>query len=272
VPRPRPCGASPASAPPPARRSGVFHLGRHETRAREQTAAGSLIPPRVGRSETPTAKGRRSPRPATGFLLMRIPSCGGELHIHVPEPAEADDAHLLPFPARRAGAAGVDQAADRGEVAFLELADGAARLRDTAEDLVARDAGVDGRHDLLPLVPDLVRVRVADPAEEHFDLHVLRPRGAALSNPAIPTAGSQGISLENGRGSPKCCLPLACRVRAGNRLVYLSFRSSLIFRTPCSFSISTRPVLVPLARFHFTSPAFSSVLVICQPFAAIAAA
>ena len=53
-----------------------------------------------------------------------------------------------------AGAVGVDHAADRGEVAGLELGDGGADLGDAADDLVAGDAGVDGGHDAAPLVAD----------------------------------------------------------------------------------------------------------------------
>jgi hypothetical protein len=86
---------------------------------------------------------------------------------------------LLPFLARGAGAARVDHAAHRRQVAFLEPPDGATRLHHPPDDLVARNAGVDGRHGALPLVPNLVQVGVADPAIEHVQLHVLWPRLAA---------------------------------------------------------------------------------------------
>ena len=86
---------------------------------------------------------------------------------------------LLPVPARRAGAAGVDEAADRREVPFLEAADGAPHARHAADDLVTGDAGVRRRHVRLPLVADLVQVGVADPAVEDVDPDVLRPRLAA---------------------------------------------------------------------------------------------
>ena len=46
-----------------------------------------------------------------------------------------------------AGAVGVDHAADRGEVAGLELRDRRADLGDAADDLMARDAWVDSGHD-----------------------------------------------------------------------------------------------------------------------------
>ena len=72
-----------------------------------------------------------------------------------------------------AGAVRVDHAADRGEVAGLELGDGRADLGDAADDLMARDDRVDGGHDAAPLVADLVEIGVADAAEEDFDLHVV---------------------------------------------------------------------------------------------------
>ncbi len=72
-----------------------------------------------------------------------------------------------------AGAVRVDHAADRGEVAGLELGDRGADLGDAADDLVAGHAGVDGGHDTAPLVADLVEIGVADAAEEDFDLHVV---------------------------------------------------------------------------------------------------
>ena len=72
-----------------------------------------------------------------------------------------------------AGAVGVDQAADCGEVAGLELRHGGADLGDAADDLMAGDAGVDGGHDFPPLVAGLVEIGVADAAEEDFDLHVV---------------------------------------------------------------------------------------------------
>ena len=72
-----------------------------------------------------------------------------------------------------AGAVGVDHAADRGEVAGLELGDCGADLGDTADDLMAWDAGVDGGHDAAPLVTDLMEIGVADAAEEDFDLYVV---------------------------------------------------------------------------------------------------
>ena len=64
-----------------------------------------------------------------------------------------------------AGAIGIDHAADRGEVAGLETGDCGADPGDTANDLMAWDAGVDCRHDTLPLIADLVKIGVADTAE-----------------------------------------------------------------------------------------------------------
>src|SRR4029077_17273564 len=70
------------------------------------------------------------------------------------------------------GPVGVDHAADRGEVAGLELRDCRADFGDTADDLMARNAGVDSGHEPTPLVTDLMEIGVADTAEEDFDLYV----------------------------------------------------------------------------------------------------
>ena len=76
------------------------------------------------------------------------------------------------LPAIRAGVVGVDQAADRDEVPRFILGDGGADPSDAADNLMARDARVDGRHRIAPLVTDLVQVGVADAAEKNFYLHV----------------------------------------------------------------------------------------------------
>jgi len=72
-----------------------------------------------------------------------------------------------------AGAIGIDQAADRGEIARPEPGDSGTDPGDTAEDFMARHAGVDRRHDIVPLVTDQVQIGVADAAEQDLDLHVV---------------------------------------------------------------------------------------------------
>ena len=67
----------------------------------------------------------------------------------------------------RAGAAGIDHAADRSEIAFFKLGHLAADGGDAADDLVAGHAGVNG---VVPLVAGLVDIRMADAAEEDLDL------------------------------------------------------------------------------------------------------
>ena len=74
--------------------------------------------------------------------------------------------------ALRAGAVRVDQAAHRNEAAKFVLRGRGPNFGDTADDLVAGDDRVDGGHDALPLVTDLMEVGVADAAEEYLDLHV----------------------------------------------------------------------------------------------------
>jgi hypothetical protein len=77
---------------------------------------------------------------------------------------------LESLPAIRAGVVGVDQAANRDEVPRFILGDGGADPSDAADNLMARDARVDGRHRIAPLVTDLVQVGVADAAEQNLDL------------------------------------------------------------------------------------------------------
>lgn len=70
-------------------------------------------------------------------------------------------------------AAAVDHAADADHVAFLEPRGGGADGLHPADDLVTRDAGIDG---IVPLVLHLVDVGVADPGVEHLDHHLIVPR------------------------------------------------------------------------------------------------
>src|SRR5262247_4910812 len=61
-----------------------------------------------------------------------------------------------------AGTIGIAHTADRGEIAGLELRDAGADVGHPAHNLVPRHTGVDCRHDLLPLIADLVEIGVAD--------------------------------------------------------------------------------------------------------------
>jgi len=70
-------------------------------------------------------------------------------------------------------AVGVDQAADGGKVAGLEFGDRGADFRHAADDFMAGDAGVNGGHDFFPLVASLVKIGVADAAEQNLDLHIV---------------------------------------------------------------------------------------------------
>ncbi len=75
-----------------------------------------------------------------------------------------------------AGAVGIHHAADGGEVADFEFRYRGADFGDAADDLMAGDARIDGRHDAAPLVAGLVEVGVADAAEENLDLYVVLGR------------------------------------------------------------------------------------------------
>ncbi len=80
---------------------------------------------------------------------------------------------LKPRFALRTGAVRIHHASDRGEVTGLELGDRRASLGDAADDLVARDARVDGRHHAAPLVANLMEIGVTDTAEKNFDLDIV---------------------------------------------------------------------------------------------------
>ena len=121
-----------------------------------------------------------------------------------------------------AGAVGVDQAADRGEVAGLELGDRGADLGDAADDLMAGNAGVDGGHHAAPLVAGLVEIGVADAAEENLDLHVvfggIAPRDGGGGKRRCRAGG--GISFCFVHGVPQLSRriwradsPVRCRLR-----------------------------------------------------------
>ena len=66
----------------------------------------------------------------------------------------------------------VDHAADSNDVAGLELRYSRAGLGDTANNLMARNTGVDRGDRTAPLITGLVQIRMTDSAEENFDLHV----------------------------------------------------------------------------------------------------
>jgi hypothetical protein len=69
-------------------------------------------------------------------------------------------------------AVGVNQAADCSMVGGLELGDCGANLGDTADDLMAGNAWIDGGR-RAPFVTDLVGIRVAYATEKDFNLNVV---------------------------------------------------------------------------------------------------
>src|SRR5205807_3783371 len=74
--------------------------------------------------------------------------------------------------ALRTGTVRINHAADRGDVARLELGHGRADFCNTADDLMAGHNRVIRGHELAPLVADRMEIGVTDAAEENFDLHV----------------------------------------------------------------------------------------------------
>jgi hypothetical protein len=67
---------------------------------------------------------------------------------------------------------GVNQAADCGNIAGLELGDSGADFGDTPNDLMSRNAWIDSAH-RAPLVTDYMEISVADTAEKDFNLYVV---------------------------------------------------------------------------------------------------
>jgi hypothetical protein len=84
---------------------------------------------------------------------------------------------LLAIGAGRALAAAVDHAADAGDVADLELGDVVTDRGDSAHDLMARDARIQGA---FPLALGGMEVRMADAAERDVDRDVGLARRAAF--------------------------------------------------------------------------------------------
>ena len=67
----------------------------------------------------------------------------------------------------------IHHAADRSDVARLELCDSRAYLGHTTDDFVARHNWINGGHKLAPLISHGMNIGVADPAVENFDLHIV---------------------------------------------------------------------------------------------------
>jgi hypothetical protein len=64
-------------------------------------------------------------------------------------------------------------AANRRKVSRLEFTDARANSGNMSDNFVSGNAGIHGRHYRPPLIANLMKVRVAYPAEEDFDLHIL---------------------------------------------------------------------------------------------------
>jgi hypothetical protein len=70
---------------------------------------------------------------------------------------------------------------------------------------VPRNAGINCRHGILPLVARLVQIRVAHPAVQNIDLHILRPRDGARPEVGLPAAYAFTVYA-----SPACATFLSC--------------------------------------------------------------
>ena len=109
-------------------------------------------------------------------------------------PREAFFAELFEIGlARRAMAAGIDHAADGGEIAGLEPGHTGADLDHPADDLVAGHHRIER---IAPVVAGLMQVGMADAAIENVDLHVVRAGVAALDAEG-PERGRGGLRGES---------------------------------------------------------------------------
>jgi hypothetical protein len=88
---------------------------------------------------------------------------------------------LQTFLAAIANATRVHHAAYGYDVALFELLDGTADLGYAANNFVARDAGINRRHKVDPLIPRLVQIGVADTTKQDFDLNIVFLRATALN-------------------------------------------------------------------------------------------
>jgi hypothetical protein len=85
----------------------------------------------------------------------------------------------------------IDEATDRGDIAGLKGRDRRSDLGHPADDFMAGDAGIDGRDRMLPFVPHLVQIRMADATEENLDLDVVIGR-CSTGNFGQSQKGSRG--------------------------------------------------------------------------------
>ena len=80
----------------------------------------------------------------------------------------------------------------------LELRDRGTDLSDPANDLMSGDAGVSGRHDVVPFVAGVMKIRVADAAEKYLDLNVACRRFAVIvvgASSDVAPAAAKALAL-----------------------------------------------------------------------------
>ena len=92
---------------------------------------------------------------------------------HIKGECEVRAALLKASPALGARAVGVNQTAHCGKVAGLKSGDGGANLGHAADNLMARNDGVNSGHEFAPLITHRMKIGVANAAEQDFDLHVV---------------------------------------------------------------------------------------------------
>ena len=71
-----------------------------------------------------------------------------------------------------ANAIGIDHASDRTQIPLFEFLYLAANFCNASDDLMTGHDWIVRRHEFAPLVANRMKVRVANPAEENFNLHI----------------------------------------------------------------------------------------------------
>ena len=96
---------------------------------------------------------------------------------HIKRECEVRAELLKASPTLGTGAVRIDHAANRcrahRRTAPLELRNSAADLGDATDNLVARNNRIHSGHKFAPLIPHGVKIRVANTAEQYFDLYVV---------------------------------------------------------------------------------------------------
>ncbi len=141
-----------------------------ETSTSEQKAEGIQFEMFCGRTD----KGNIAVTMQEVALGISPVSNASELFVRAVECKNAIRAELLETGlALRAGTIRVDEAADSNDIAQLVLDDGGTDASHAAYDFVPRNNRINRRPAVVPFVPHMVQIRMANAAEENLDLYIV---------------------------------------------------------------------------------------------------